>query len=144
MDRTFKLASKDALEKEHHYGATKYEEFVSIINSPMEEMPEEVFQRERQSVDNGPQSREWAYAVIHCLVCQEMVDAHRSPLIFCGSCKYNTHRLEVENQKITQSNEELIKQLMHCGHDGYYNDIYYPTLEKLCKRLHVNYEKLIN
>lgn len=97
MDKTFKLASKDALEKEHHYGATKYEEFVSIINSPIEEMPEEVFQRERQSVDDGPQNREWTYAVIHCLVCQEAVDAHRSPFIFCGSCKYNTFRLKVKN-----------------------------------------------
>ena len=36
---------KEMLEKEHHYGATKYEEFVSIINSPIEEMPEETFQR---------------------------------------------------------------------------------------------------
>ena len=97
MDRTFKLASKDALEKEHHYGATKYEEFVSIINSPIEEMPEEVFQRERMSIDNGPQSRQWTYAVIHCLICQETVNAHRSPFIFCGSCKYNTFRLKVKN-----------------------------------------------
>ena len=97
MDRTFKLASKDALEKEHHYGATKYEEFVSIINSPIEEMPEEVFQRERMSVDDGPQSRQWTYAAIHCLVCQEMVDAHRSPFFFCGSCQYNTFRLKVKN-----------------------------------------------
>ncbi len=97
MNRTFKLASKDALEKEHHYGATKYEEFVSIINSPIEEMPEEVFQRERMSIDDGPQNRQWTYAVIHCLVCQEMVDAHRSPFFFCGSCKYNTYRLKVKN-----------------------------------------------
>ena len=97
MNRTFKLASKDALEKEHHYGATKYEEFVSIINSPIEEMPEEVFQRERMSIDDGPQSRQWTYAVIHCLVCQEVVNAHHSPFIFCGSCKYNTFRLKVKN-----------------------------------------------
>ena len=97
MDRTFKLASKDALEKEHHYGATKYEEFVSIINSSIEEMPEEVFQRERRTIDNELESREWTYAVIHCIVCQEMVNAHRSPFLFCGSCKYNTHRLRVKN-----------------------------------------------
>ena len=97
MDRTFRLASKDALEKEHHYGATKYEEFVSIINSPIEEMPKEIFQRERLDIDGIPQNREWTYAVIHCLICQEAVDAHRSPFIFCGSCKYNTFRLKVKN-----------------------------------------------
>lgn len=97
MDRTFKLASKDSLEKEHRYGATKYEEFVSIIGSPIEEMPEEVFQRERMSIDDGPQSRQWTYAVIHCHVCQEAVNAHYSPFLFCGSCKYNTFRLKVKN-----------------------------------------------
>ena len=97
MNRTFKLASREALEKEDHYGATKYEEFVSIINSPIEEMPEEIFQRERQSIDDGPQSREWTYAVIHCLVCQEMINAHNSPFLFCDSCKYNTLKLKVKN-----------------------------------------------
>ena len=43
----------------------------------------------------------------------------------------------------TVSNEELIKTLDYCGHDGYYNEIYYPTLEELCKRLGVNYKHIL-
>ena len=97
MDRTFKLASKEALEQKRDYGASRYDEFLSVINSPIEEMPEEIFQRERLSTSNGPQSREWTYAVIHCLVCQEMLDCYYSPFFFCGSCKYNSFKLLKKN-----------------------------------------------
>jgi len=41
------------------------------------------------------------------------------------------------------SNEELIKKLEYCGHDGYYNDIYYAVIKELCQRLKVNYNKII-
>jgi len=97
MDRTFKLASKEALEQKHAYGASRYDEFLSVINSPIEEMSEEIFQRERLSTSNGPQSREWTYAAIHCLVCQEMLDCACAPFFFCGSCKYNTYKLLKKN-----------------------------------------------
>ena len=97
MDRTFKLASKEMLEKKHTYGATRYDEFISIINSPIEEMPEEVFQRERRSTFDGPQSREWTYAVIHCLMCQEMANSYCSPFFFCGSCEYEPHKYQRKN-----------------------------------------------
>ena len=97
MDRTFKLASKEALEQKHAYGASRYDEFLSVINSPIEEMSEEIFQRERLSTSNGPQSREWTYAAIHCLVCQEMLNCYYSNLMLCGSCEYNTFRLLKKN-----------------------------------------------
>ena len=44
----------------------------------------------------------------------------------------------------TLSNIELLKKLEWCGHDGYYNDIYYPILEELCRRLHVSYYDLLH
>ena len=97
MNRTFKLASKEMLEKNKRYGATKYDEFVSIINSPIEEMSEEIFQRERLDIDGIPQNRKWTYAVIHCIMCEERAENY-SPFIFCGSCKYNTDKLKGEKE----------------------------------------------
>ena len=44
----------------------------------------------------------------------------------------------------TISNTELLKKLEWCGHDGYYNDVYYPVLEELCRRLHVSYYNLLH
>jgi len=32
-------------------------------------------------------------------------------------------------------NEKLIEFLENCGHDGYYNDLYYPIIEEIKKRL---------
>ena len=39
-----------------------------------------------------------------------------------------------------KSNEELIHSLIHCGHDGYYNDLYYPIIKEIERRLGVNNE----
>lgn len=36
-------------------------------------------------------------------------------------------------QKI--DNEKLIQSLQSCGHDGYYNDLYYPIIEEIKRRL---------
>lgn len=44
----------------------------------------------------------------------------------------------------TISNTELLKKLEWCDHDGYYNDVYYPVLEELCRRLHVSYYDLLH
>ena len=33
------------------------------------------------------------------------------------------------------SNIALIRKLEWCGHDGYYNDIYYPILKEIKRRL---------
>lgn len=38
----------------------------------------------------------------------------------------------------TISNKELIEVLEHCGHDGYYNSIYYPIIKELKRRLKIN------
>lgn len=35
----------------------------------------------------------------------------------------------------TISNEELMEKLEWCGHDGYYNDIYYPIVKEIKRRL---------
>ena len=32
-------------------------------------------------------------------------------------------------------NEKLIQSLQSCGHDGYYNDLYYPIIEEIKRRL---------
>lgn len=32
-------------------------------------------------------------------------------------------------------NEKLIQSLQNCGHDGYYNDLYYPIIEEIKRRL---------
>ena len=32
-------------------------------------------------------------------------------------------------------NEKLIQSLQNCGHDGYYNDLYYPIMEEIKRRL---------
>lgn len=32
-------------------------------------------------------------------------------------------------------NEKLIQSLGNCGHDGYYNDLYYPIIEEIKRRL---------
>jgi len=53
-----------------------------------------------------------------------------------------------DKEYITQldkvNNEELIKKLNYCGHDGYYDVIYYPILKELCKRLNVDFSVLNN
>ena len=51
---------------------------------------------------------------------------------------------EFSSQVDTISNEELIKQLENCGHDGYYNAIYYSILKELCKRLNVDFSIINN
>lgn len=33
------------------------------------------------------------------------------------------------------SNKELIRELEYCGHDAYYNHIYYPILKEIKRRL---------
>jgi len=40
----------------------------------------------------------------------------------------------VEQIKIV-SDEELMEKLEWCGHDGYYNDIYYPIVKEIKRRL---------
>ena len=32
-------------------------------------------------------------------------------------------------------NEKLIQSLQNCGHDGYYNDLYYPIMKEIKRRL---------
>lgn len=32
-------------------------------------------------------------------------------------------------------NEKLIQSLQNCGHDGYYNDLYYPIVKEIKRRL---------
>lgn len=39
------------------------------------------------------------------------------------------------------SNEELMNSLEWCGHDGYYNSIYYPIIKELRHRLGVERSK---
>lgn len=39
------------------------------------------------------------------------------------------------------SNEELMNSLEWCGHDGYYNSIYYPIIKELRRRLGVERSK---
>ena len=33
------------------------------------------------------------------------------------------------------SNKELIKELEYCGHDGYYDHIYFPIIKEIKRRL---------
>ena len=35
----------------------------------------------------------------------------------------------------TISDEELMEELEWCGHDGYYNDIYYAIVKEIKRRL---------
>ena len=35
----------------------------------------------------------------------------------------------------TISDEELMEKLEWCGHNGYYNDIYYPIVKEIKRRL---------
>ena len=35
----------------------------------------------------------------------------------------------------TVTNKELLDTLEYCGHDGYYNDIYYTVLKEIRRRL---------
>ena len=33
------------------------------------------------------------------------------------------------------TNDDLIEELKYCGHDPYYNDMYYPILDEIKKRM---------